>query len=135
MVAKVQALRSPIQHKIILVLGIGRGRVVDIRVLTAGSINESDKANLISVRAGVRFFVVTTDLARAAVSCDLHMRKRQGWLVELLPNERLSIVRRPRLPITAASSEAHKEKSRYPSHHSAPDWQWTDSSFSFLKNA
>src|SRR3569833_2647857 len=92
-IAKVQALCLPVELEVILVSGERRRRIVDKGILPASSIDEEDEANAIMAAENVGPLGITAGLARMAVSGDQNKNKKQQWVMQLLPDERLSIMR------------------------------------------
>jgi len=91
-IAKVQALSLPVELEVILVSGERRRRIVDKGILPASSIDEEDEATAIMAAENVGPLGITAGLARMAVSGDLNMGELQRWVMQLLPDERLSIM-------------------------------------------
>lgn len=104
-IAKLKALRAPVEREVAFVGGIGGGGIVDEGVLPARAVDEIDEARAGRAAIRARPFEIAADLPAAAIPGDRDMIEFERWIAAILPQQRFGIVDRLRPPIAAASRQ------------------------------
>lgn len=104
-IAKLKALRAPVDREVALVGGIGGGGVVDEGVLPARAVDEIDEARAGRAAICAGPFEIAAGLPAAAIPGNRDMIEFERRIATILPQQRFGIVNRLRPPIAAASRQ------------------------------